>query len=176
MSKRRYVISAIFFIAMMAIQGCAFGIQLQTQTADPKTITGSYDLMLYGCRYPDDYEHVAFLISPEAKYPVNLLVLDVSVKVKKGLSAEKALSEADAFVHCGSNTVTETRVQRIPDDSGGTIGYEVLPRYSPTDIAGSDPLLVNYSLKDGKVTVYIRLYPEVERKLNHMSTPAGGGM
>jgi len=176
MRTPRYLILAIICIAMLALQGCAIGKQLQTQTADPKMITGTYDLILYGCRYPEDYEHVALLISPEAKYTVNLLVLDVSVKVKKGLSAEKALSEADAFVRCGSHTVTETRVHRIPDDSGGTIGYEVLPRYPPTDAGGSDPVLVSYSLKDGKVTVYIRLYPEVERRLNQMSTPAGGGM
>jgi len=90
--------------------------------------------------YPHDYEHAAFLISPEAKYPVNLFVPDSSYKVKKGLPAENALSEADAFVRCGVHTVTETRVHRIPDESGGTIGYEILPRYPDIDESGSDPL------------------------------------
>jgi hypothetical protein len=27
-------------------------------------------------------------------------------------------------------------------------------------------LFVSYTLKDGKITVYIRLYPDVERRLN----------
>jgi hypothetical protein len=156
------------------LQGCALGKQLQTKTADPKSIGGIYDLMLYGCRYPYDYEHAAFLISPETKYPVSLFVPDTAYKVKKGLQAENALSEADAFVRCGVHTVTETRVHRILDDSGGTIGYEILPRYPATDPAGSDPLLVSYSLKNGKVTVYIRLSPEVEKKLNGLSSPGGG--
>jgi hypothetical protein len=174
MTKQRCVLSAILLIALFAIQGCAFGKQLQTQTADPKTIAGLYDLYLYGCRYPEDYEHAAFLISPEAKYPVSLFVLDTSYKVKKGLEAEKARAEAEAFIRCGNHTVAEARVHRIPDGDGGTIGYEILPRYPVTEPSGIDPLLVSYSLKDGKIVVYIRLSPEAERKLNmDGGTPAG---
>jgi hypothetical protein len=175
MVRYRYSLSAALVITMLVLQGCTFGLQLQTRTADPKTIVGTYDLYLYGCRYPEDYEHAAFLISSSTKYPITLLVPDASYKVKRGLESEKALSEADAFVRCGNHTVTETRIHRIPDDSGGTIGFEVLPRYSFTDAGGSDPLLVSYSLKDGKVTVYIRLYPEVERTLNQMDAPGAGG-
>jgi hypothetical protein len=176
MTKHRYALSTILLMALLVLQGCAFGKQLQTQTADPKTISGTYDLYLYGCRYPEDYEHAAFLISPEARYPVSLFVSNTSYTVKKGLEAEKALSEANAFVRCGNHTVMETRVHKIPDDSGGTIGYEVLPRYSPTDAGGSDPLLVSYSLKEGKIIVTIRLFPEVERRLQGIAGPGAGGM
>ena len=175
MIKYRDALSAVLLIVLFVLQGCALGKQLQTVTADPKSIKGTYDLILYGCRYPDDYEHAAFLISPEAKYPVSLFVPDTSYKMKKGLQAEKALSEADAFVRCGNRTVEETRVHRISDDSGGTIGYEILPRYRATDEAGSDPLMVNYSLKEGKITVYIRLFPDVERKLNLPNATGVGG-
>jgi hypothetical protein len=174
MTRYRYALSTIVLMAILMLQGCTLATQIQTQIVDSKTIAGSFDLILYGCRYPEDYEIAAFLISPDAKYPVNLFVRDSSYKVKKGLSAEKALSEAEAFVRCGNHTVTETRILRIPDDSGGTIGYEVLPRFPVTDLAGSDPLLVSYSLKDGKVTVHIRLYPDVERKLNALGRPGGG--
>jgi hypothetical protein len=174
MHNCKYALSSVLLIAMTVIQGCAFGSQLRTQTADPKSIGGTYDLILYGCRYPNDYEHAAFLISPETKYAISLFVPDTSYKVKKGLQAENALYEADAFVRCGVHTVTETRVHRIVDDSGGTIGYEILPRYPATDESGSDPLLVSYSLKEGKVTVYIRLSPDVERKLYMPNTGAGG--
>ena len=162
-------------LILFALNACVPGIQLQTTTYDPQKIEGTYDLYLYGCRYPDDYEHAAFLISPNAKYPVELYVRDTSYKVQKGLKAEKALSEADTFVRCGNHTVEETRVHRIPDGSGGTIGYEVLPRYPFTDRSGGDPLLVSYSLKEGKVIINIRLSPEVERTLNP-SVGSGGGM
>ena len=175
MFKYRYALSAAFLMAMSILQGCALGKQLHTQTADPKTIVGTYDLILYGCRYPEDYEHAAFLIAPDTRYPVSLFVPDTSYKVKKGMPVEKALSEAEAFVRCGTHTVTETRVHRIPDDSGGTIGYEILPRYPATEVSGSDPLLVSYSLKDGRVTVFIRLFHDVERGLDLRDVPGSSG-
>jgi hypothetical protein len=175
MTKYRYALSAALLMTLLALQGCATGKQLQTAITDLKTITGSYDLYLYGCRYPADYEHAAFLISPDAKYPVELFVHD-KYEIKKGLQADKALSEAYAFVRCGNHVVEDVRVLRIPDDSGGTIGYEVLPRYPFTDLSGADPLLVSYSLKEGKVIVYIRISPEVERKLNSVGGPGSGGM
>jgi len=171
----RYALSAAFLIAMSVLQGCALGRQLQTQTADPNTIVGTYDLVLYGCRYPDDLEKAAFLISGESRYPVNMFVPDTSYKIKKGIPAKEAFIQADSFVRCGVHTVMETRVHRVTDDSGGTIGYEVLPRYLPYDVGGSDPLLVSYTLKDGKVTVFIRLFPDVERRLNLMDVPGTGG-
>ena len=175
MLKFRYALSAALLVAMSVLQGCALGKQLQTQTADPKMIAGTYDLVLYGCRYPADLENAAFLISGESRYPVSMFVPDTSYKIKKGMPAKEAFIQADSFVRCGIHTVTETRVHRIPDDSGGTIGYEVLPRYLPYDIGGSDPQLVSYSLKDGKVTVFIRLFPDVERRLILMDVPGSSG-
>jgi hypothetical protein len=170
--------SAWLFFSLLVIvaslAGCVLGTQLQTETADPKTITGTYDLLLYGCRYPDDLEHAAFLIAPDKTDRVELSVLETSYKIKRGLPAGKALAEADAFVRCGVHTVDELRVHRIPDGGNGTIGYEILPRYRSYDVGGTDPLLVSYSLKDGKVTVYIRLSPDVDQRVN-LQFPASGG-
>ena len=162
------------FVIVASLSGCVLGTQLQTETADPKTITGTYDLLLYGCRYPDDLEHAAFLIAPDKTDRVELSVLETSYKIKRGLPAGKALAEADAFVRCGVHTVDELRVHRIPDGGNGTIGYEILPRYRSYDVGGTDPLLVSYSLKDGKVTVYIRLSPDVDQRVN-LQFPASGG-
>jgi hypothetical protein len=161
------------FLIVASLSGCALGTQLQTETADPKGIQGTYDLYTYGCRYPDDIEHAAFLIAPDKAGMVELYVPATSYKVKRGLPADKALAEADAFVRCGIHTVTELRVHRIPDGSNGTIGYEILPRYPYYDVGGTDPLLVSYMLKDGKVTVYIRLSPDVDRRLN-LEFPGSG--
>jgi hypothetical protein len=163
----------VLFVLAASMSGCMLGTQLHTETADPKTITGTYDILLYGCRYPEDLERAAFLIVPDKTGMVDLFVPETSYKVKRGLPADKALEEADAFVRCGIHTVTELRIHRIPDGGNGTIGYEILPRYLPYDEGGSDPLLVSYAHKDGKITVYIRLFPDVERKLN-LGFPSGG--
>lgn len=170
--------SALLYFALVVLaasmSGCLLGTQLNTETADPKTITGTYDLLLYGCRYPDDLEHAAFLIAPDKTGMVELFVPATSYKVKRGLPADKALAEADAFVRCGVHAVQELRVHRITDSSSSTIGYEILPRYFYYDDGGTDPLYVGYTLKEGKITVYIRLFPDVERKLNLQFPGAGG--
>ena len=162
------------FVLASSLSGCMLGTQLNTETADPKTISGTYDLFLYGCRYSDDLEHAAFLIAPDKAGMVDLYVPETSYKIKRGLPADKALAEADAFLRCGIHTVTELRIHRIPDGSSGTMGYEILPQYLPYDVGGTNPLLVSYTLKDGKVTVYIRLFPDVERKL-YLQFPGSGG-
>jgi hypothetical protein len=168
---------ARFFFTMIvlaaSLSGCSLGTQLKTETADPKGIQGTYDLFLYGCRYPDDIEHVAFLITPDKAGMVELFVPATSYKVKRGLQADQAVAEANTHVRCGVRTVEEIRVHRIPDGSGGTLGYEILPRYPATNEGGMDPLYVNYSLKDGKVVIYIRLFPDVERQL-YRNSPGGG--
>jgi hypothetical protein len=62
--------------------------------------------------------------------------------------------------------VAAVRVHRIPDGSGGTLGFEILPRYPTTNVGGMDPLIVSYALKNGEITIYIKLSPDTERKLN----------
>jgi hypothetical protein len=171
-ATRQVLEVAAALIVIFAIQGCSPGTQLRTATADPKDIKGTYDLFTYGCRYPTDLEHAAFLIAPDKAGMVELYVPATSYKVKRGIPADQALAEADKHVRCGVRTVVAIRVHRIPDGSGGTLGFEVLPRYSATEVGGMDPLNVSYALKDGKITVYIRLLPDVEKKL--YGAPSGG--
>jgi hypothetical protein len=164
-AMRQVLDVAAALVVLFTIQGCSHGIQLRTESADPKGIEGTYDLFTYGCRYPKDIEHAAFLIAPDKAGMVELYVPAKSYKVKRSIPADQALAEADTHVRCGVRTVVEVRVHRIPDGSGGTLGFEVLPRYALSEVGGMDPLNVSYSLKDGKITVYIRLQPDVELKL-----------
>jgi len=172
-AMKQILVVAAALIVLFTIQGCSYGTQLRTESADPKGIEGTYDLFTYGCRYPDDIEHAAFLIAPDKASMVELYVPATSYKVKKGIPADQALAEANTHVRCGVRTVEAIRVLRIPDGSGGTLGFEILPRYPATDVGGMDPLNVSYALKDGKITVYIRLFPDVEKKLYRSSS--GGG-
>jgi len=92
----------VLFAIVASISGCMLGTQLNAETADPKTITGTYDLLLYGCRYPDDIEHAAFLIAPDKAGMVEFYVPATSYKVKRGLPADQALAEANAHVYVAS--------------------------------------------------------------------------
>ena len=158
--------AAALLLVLSTSQATAADRQLKTESAGQAAITGNFTVMLYGCRYPDDIENAAILVSEESRYPVEIYAPDTRYKVKKGLDAQKALAEANAFVKCGVHTVWQTQIRRIGDDEGWTVGYEVRPLYFPYDVGSTDVLLISYALKDGRVIAYIRLTPEMENRRN----------
>ncbi len=156
----------MFLLLLTAfLASCVPGKQLIPSEAKSGDVTGTYTLLLYGCHYPEDVKDVAILVAEGSKYPLEIYDIGTSYKVIKGVPADEALREADAFVRCSAHRVTRTELRRIPDDSGGTIGYEIRPIYFPLEFGFSDILLVSYALKDGTVMAYIRLNPTVEREL-----------
>ena len=149
----------------VVLTACVPGKQLLARAADPAEVKGTYTLLLYGCHYPDDIKNVAILVAEGSRYPLEIYDLDTSYKVKKGVPAQQALSEADSFVRCSAHRIWQTHLFRIPDDSGGTIGYEIRPLYLPLEFGFPDVLLISYALKDGTVRAYIKLDPNVEKEL-----------
>lgn len=152
----------MFFVVVLTLQACVAGMQLIPRSAEPTEMKGTYTLMLYGCRYPDDLENMAILVDETSPYRFDIYSLDSMYKVKKGLSGPQALNEADTFVRCGMNPVWQTVLRKIPDGAGKTIGYELKPLYR--DIAPSETLISHYALKNGKVTAYIRLDYSLDSK------------
>ncbi len=151
---------------VLAMGGCASGIRLQTEPVAPAEVTGTYDLLLYGCRFPSDVKNLAILVREGARYPVEIYDLPTSSVVRKGLTADEALRDARSFLQCGGiRRLDGTRLSRIPDGSGGTIGYEVRQLYFPLEFGVTDVLLVNYSLINGMVRAYVKVDPEVERAI-----------
>lgn len=148
--------------ATFALQSCMAGIQLRTTSADRSAISGTYTLLLYGCHYPDQIDNVAIMVAENSRYPVEIYDLDTSFKVKKGVPAQQAVSEADEFVRCSFHRIWQTQISKILDDSGGTLGYEFRPLYNVIEFGTPDVQLINYSLKDGKVRAYIRKIPAAE--------------
>jgi len=142
--------------------GCISGTRLTTESAGAAAPAGTYDLYLYGCRYPSDIENVAILVASDAPYPLDIFAHATRYKIKKGLTGEKALAEANAFIRCSMKSVWKSAVRRIVDDRGRTFGYDVRPFYMPYEIKGSDVMIMNYFLKDGTVTAYITLFPGAE--------------
>ncbi len=158
------LVPALLLVLAPALQGCVEGRMLRTEPVGATAIEGTFTALLYGCRYPDDIENAAILVSEGSKYPLEIYSPASRYKVRRDLSAQQALAEANAFVKCGVHTVWQTQVRRILDDSGGTVGYEVRPLYYPYDVGAADVLLISYALKDGKIRAYIRLIPEEENR------------
>jgi hypothetical protein len=155
--------AATYLVVILTLQACMAGTQLITRQADPSEIKGTYTVILYGCRYPDDIENMAILVEEGSGYPFEVYAIDSMYKVKNGLSAPQALAEAETFITCSFHTLYQQQLRKIPDSGGKTIGYELKPLYLPWDIGISEVLLSSYSLKNGKVFVYIRLDPLLEK-------------
>jgi hypothetical protein len=153
---------AALLLISITLQACMSGMQMRTESADPKLVPGTYTLLLYGCHYPDQIDNVAILVDENSKYPLEIYDINTSYTTKKDIIAQQALTQADAFVRCSTHKLWQTRVAKILDDSGGTLGYEVRPLYMPLEFGVPDVMLISYSLKNGKVRAYIRLMPPVE--------------
>jgi len=147
---------AALLLISITLQSCITGKQLITTSADPKLITGTYTLLLYGCHYPDQIDNVAILVDKNSRYPLEIYDINTSYSVENEVPAQQAIEKADAFVRCSSHRVSQTQLTRIQDDSNGTVGYEVRPLYVPTEFGTPDILIINYSLKDGKILTYIK--------------------
>ena len=165
MIKLTFKYGFLLSLLVLTLQACAPGKQLATTSADPAELTGSYTLLLYGCHYPDSIKNVALLRDEKSAYPLEIYDLPTSYQVKKGVPGPQALADADAFVRCSVRLLSGTQLRRILDETGGTLGYEVRPLYSPLEFGRLDVLRVSYSLREGTVSTYIRLDPDVERAL-----------
>lgn len=157
-----YLQRAALLSVVLLAAGCVSGRQLTTESAVPNAVEGTYDLYLYGCRYASDIENAAILVASDAAYPLEIYAFETRYKVRKGLSAERALAEANAFVRCGMKKVWRSEMRRIQDDRGRTFAYDLRPLYMPYEIRAVDVLRMNYVLNNGTVTVHIDLAPGAE--------------
>ncbi len=159
MNKGRYTSLGLALLLFVLATGCAAGEQLRTEGTAGKAIQGTFDLYLYGCRYPGDIENVAILVAVDSPYHLEIYDLPGRYKVKKGLPAEKALADANAFVRCSMKTVMRSEIREIEDDQGRIFGFDVRPLYMPYEIRAVDVMRISYVLAGGRVTAYIKLAP-----------------
>ena len=163
--RRSLYFFAILFLSL-AITSCVLttGNHLRIEAAKPSEVTGTYTLLLYGCRYPDDVENVALLDKEGDPYTIEIYAPDFRYKVKAGLPAEEALKHAEEFVKCSVH-YQQTRFSKILDPSGNIVGYEARGLYSPIRFGMYDVLDVQYVARADKIVVYIKLDPAVEMEL-----------
>jgi hypothetical protein len=133
---------------------------LKTEETQVSDVTGTFTLLLYGGRYSNDLETVAFLDKEGDQYEFDPYAPEFDYKVKKEVPAGDALTEARKFVSF-HNAFWRSQLSRILDEKGNTIGYEVRPLYRPFVYGRDDLLEVYYRIKGEKVITYIRLVPEV---------------
>jgi hypothetical protein len=156
-----------FLVAAVALaaNSCAMGNRLDMKTAAYSDLTGSFDLILYGCTYNNDFETVAILAKEDGPYVFEPYAPDFNYRVIKGVPAKDALDQAQQFVGCHT-AFHKAQLSRLVDAKGDTLGFEVRPLYLPFVFGVDDALDTDYRIKDGKVVVKIRLLPSIENMLS----------
>jgi len=149
-------------VVLMLIGACAPRQGLRTEPAALAGMSGSYSLILFGCRYLDDPETVAILDREGDGYRFEPFSPEFNYRIEKGLSAETALERARRFIDCHTSFQSE-RLSSVSDEKGVVLGYELRPLYFPLTYGVDDILLTDYSIQGDKVVVWIRVIPSVER-------------
>jgi hypothetical protein len=157
-----WVVAAILLV-ILSIFFFADGGHLKTESAAPSEVQGTFTLLLYGCRTSDALDNVAILKREGDPYTFEIYAPDFMYSVKPGLSAAAALKEAEQFVRCNINS-ERSQLLRIIGPAGNSIGYEVRPLYSISMFGRDDILDIQYTIKERKVVVYVKLDPAVERQ------------
>lgn len=111
---------------------------------------GTYDLVLYGYDYSGDPLTVAVLDLQGDSFTFQPMSHKSKYEIKKSVESQTALSEARRYVsqHSDSNGV---RINKITDQKGRIIGYEVRPVYHITRYGFADILDVHYWFRDSTV-------------------------
>jgi hypothetical protein len=156
------IFAATFVI--VSLYSCMAVKHLKSEQTTPSEVQGTFTLMLYGCRYPDDVENVAILDKDGDPYTFEIYAPDFRYKVKTGLAAEEALKQAEQFIRCSVH-YQQSELRKILDPTGNIIGYEVRPLYSPIRFGRYDLLDIQYTIKDNKIIVYVKLDPTIEKEL-----------
>ena len=152
-------------LLMLLVYGCGGSKYLRTEAAGPQAITGTYTLLLHGARYGDDMQNVAILDREGDGYTFELHAPEYDYKVRKGVAAGDAVSEAERFVR-SHYSFAASQWYAIRGEDGSVLGYEVRPLYQPLATGYADILDITYVIKDRKVVCRIQFKPEIERSLS----------
>ena len=161
------------FLFSFFMHGCSgasgtrslFSRPLSTLSANPEDMHGTFTLLAFGRRHGNDLETVVIFDAEGDGYHFDLFAPDFDFKIMKGMSSTAAYKRALEFVSF-HYAFSHTRLIRILNRKGETIGFELRPLYRPFVFGRSNILDVFYWPKEeGQVKVTIRLIPMVERTL-----------
>ncbi len=156
---------AVLITGAVCVAACTSGRYLKTEEIALLAPDGQANLLLYGCRYPDDIENIAILDWEDDPFTIEIHAPDFSYEVLHGLRSDEAFQQAEHFIEC-SFFYERRQINRIVGPGGQTVGFEVRPLYSAIRFGIRNVLIVNYVLKGNRIIAYIKLDPSVESFVN----------
>ncbi len=163
---------AAVLLAASLSASCMSGVRLNTPGARDSEVAGTYSVIFFGCGFNNDFETVAFLDKEGDGYIFDPFAPDFKYRVKKGVRAADALSEAERFVSC-STAFRNVQLYKIMGPQGEILGYEVRPLYYTFVYGADDVLSTGYTLRGDKVVITVSLAPWVENMISGGSSREG---
>lgn len=157
-----YGLCALTLLAMLLVTCSAEGAGVSTRAAREADISGTFNLIGYGCNFLDDPETVVFLDRADDQYTFEPYAPDFKFRVKKGLSSADALTEARSLSGC-SSSFRDIEVRSIIGPAGDLLGYELTPLHRSFATGFERLVETNYWIKRNTVMIMIRVVPAVER-------------
>src|SRR5512135_2597494 len=91
----------VFLLAVFSVS-CSHGIRLDTQEAQDSEVTGTYQVIFFGCNFNNDLETIAFLDREDDDYTFAPFAPAFKYLVRKEVAAAEAVAETKEFVNCNT--------------------------------------------------------------------------
>jgi hypothetical protein len=159
-----FMLFSVMASILFMLSSCAGGQHIRTKSIkNAEQITGIFTLILYGASYLDDIETIAILDLEGDGYEFLPFTPEYNFKTIKGVKDREAFEKALHHVSFHHN-YRHTRIKKIIDRGGTTIGYELRPLYQEFTYGFSDLLRVYYTLlQNGRIKVNVELNPLMEK-------------
>jgi hypothetical protein len=161
-AKMKKIVSAFFLsIVFFVLQSGAQvprqqPVPLKTAAASVSEVQGTFTLILYGARHPDDPERVAILDREGDKTVLDPFASSADYWSDKGLPAKEALAKAERFVK-EHGSFWKSRMSKVLSTKGDVIGFEIKPLYLPVAFGETDIIRVYYwPQKEGHIKVIVQ--------------------
>ncbi len=131
---------------------------------DPREITGTYSVIVYGGRHANDLETIGFFDREDDDYSIVINAPDFDYQTHRGMPAPDALKYAREAVGF-HRSFSSMHISRLIAPDGHLVGYELRPLYPAYDFVYQDVLDVFYAWRGKSLLVTVRLKPQVRRLL-----------
>ncbi len=152
----------LFFLLL--VSGCALSASIKTIRVPAETVTGKFDLILFGGNYLDDPETIVFADLRDDDIAFEPYSPDYKYKRHNNLTLTELIHVAREHLFGSSVTYRKIEFRKIYTPSGQILGYEIRAIQWPLKYGFGDIPEVSYRLKDKKLFLYIRTPEFIENE------------
>ena len=163
-SSTRFIVMSITTFLLLNSVSYPMGQYPRVERENSVDLAGTYTVIFHGGTYSNDPAAVAILDVEGDAYTFEPFTSEYNYQIKKGMPAEAALRESRLFVS-NHTDFFRSQLQRISDEKGSIIGYEIRPLYHTSRFGRHDIIDVHYRIRDKTISLTVDIKRSVRKKL-----------